>query len=148
MIPETLVLLAVQHFKKCGSGIPSLVISDFIDLIEQHQRILHACLTQSRSDPARHRAHICPPVSADLRLIAHAAEADPDIFLVECFCHALRDGSLACSGRSHQTENRAVAPFGQRPHRQEFQNTLLHLFQSVMLLLQQFLRLRDVRIVL
>ena len=58
VISEPHILLAVQNFQKSGRGISLIVAADLIDLIQQHQRIAYASLTQSVRQTARHGSHI------------------------------------------------------------------------------------------
>ena len=69
----------VKDLKERRRDISPVIRGDLIDLVQEHQRVRHACLAHRIGDPARHRADIRLSVAADLRLIVNAAEADPYI---------------------------------------------------------------------
>ena len=73
MVDKGVVLLPVQNFEQCGRRVPAKIIAEFIDLIEQQNRILGAGLPNGVDNPSRHGANIGAPVAADIRLIADAA---------------------------------------------------------------------------
>ena len=148
VIAEMAVLFTVQHLKKSGGGISLIIAAHLVDLIQQHERILHARLLQTGHDPSRHGAHVGPSVAADLRLVPHASQADAHIFLVQRLRNAAGDGGFAGSGRSYQTDDGTVSLLRQAPDRQKFQNPLLDLLQSVMIPLQNILRTLQIRVVL
>ena len=148
MIPEMAVLLAVKHLQKCRRGVPPVIAAHLVDLIQKHEGILHACLLQSGHDPARHGPHIGSSVTTDFRLIPHAAQTDAHIFLVQRFGDTASDGGFSGSGRADQTDDRAFALFCQASHSEKFQNSLLHLFQTVMIPFQNIFCPLQIRIVL
>ena len=75
-------------------------------------------------------------MAAYLRLIADTAKADPDVFLIHSLCHRTGNGSLSCSRRAYQTENRALAFVGKLTYSKELHDTLFYVFQSVMTFLE------------
>ena len=134
MIPESIILLPVQHLQQSSAGIALVVIADLVDLIQKQQRVLDPCLPDRIGDPAGHGAHIGFAVAPDLSFIPDAAQTDADIFLMQRFGHASGDGRLAGARRAHQTDDRAPALTGQRTHGQIFQDPLLHLRQTVVVI--------------
>ena len=125
-----------------------MVASHLVDLVQKHERILHPCLLQSGHNPARHGAHVGSSVAADFRLVPHAAQTDPHIFLVQRLGHAAGNGGFSGSGRTDQADDRTFALLCQASHGKEFQNPLLHLFQTIMIPLQNILGPLQVRIIL
>ena len=83
MIPEAAVLLRIQHLQQCRRRVALIITAHFIDLIEQHERILDTCLTQSVSQSPRHRSDVGTSMTTDFRFIPHTSEADPDILLIQ-----------------------------------------------------------------
>ena len=130
------VLFTIQHLQQRRGGITPVITAYLINLIQKHQRIFHPGLLQSGDNASGHGAHIGTAVSSDFRLIPDAAQADADVLFIQGFRHASCNGGLACSRRSHQTDNRAVSPLCQASDRQEFQDSLLYLLQTVMITLQ------------
>ena len=82
MIGKFIILLGIEDLKKCGRGISLVICTYFVDLVEQHQRIFHLRLMESRRNASRHRADVGSSVAADLRLIPHTAETDADVFFI------------------------------------------------------------------
>ena len=106
MIDKSAVLRAVQYLEKRRRRIALVVASELVHLIEKHQRVGCSRLDHSLDDASRKGCDIGSAVSADLRLIAHAAEADADILAVHGLRDALRDRGLAGSGRSYKAKDR------------------------------------------
>ena len=139
MVLKVAVLLGIQHLKKCGGSVPFIVTAELVDLVQHHERIAHAGFFQPVHDPARHSAHICAPVAADLRFVAHAAERQPDIFLVQGFRDRVTDRSLSCAGRSHQTQDRSRSAAGQLPDGEELEDSVFDLGQTIVIPVQDLL---------
>ncbi len=148
MIPESAVLLAVQHLQQCREGVSLIVCTDLVNFIQKKQRIFHSRHADAVGDPSRHGSYIGLPVSPDLRLVPNPAQGNAYIGLFKRPRQGLRNGSLAGSRRSCQTEDRAFSLFRQSPHRKKFQYPLFDLLQSVVILLQHLLGKRKVRAVL
>ena len=139
MIHEAAVLLRVKHFQQCGRSIALVIAADLINLIQENQRIVHTCIFQCGRQSARQRTDIRTSVSANLCFIPHSAKTNTHITLVQRACDGACNGGLTGSGRSHQTENRAFAFRCQTADCKEFQHSVLHLFQTVMLVLEYLL---------
>ena len=147
MIPESIVLLSIQHLQKCRRGISLIIGCQLVNFIQKEQRILHPCLSERICDPSRHSSHIRLSVSPYLCLIPHTAKTDSHIFLVQCRRHALCDRSLTGSRRSYQTDNRTLSLAAQYPYCQILQHTFLHLLQSVVIGIQDLFCLFQIRTV-
>jgi len=74
VIPEAAVLLGIQHLEKRGGRIPFIIAAEFVDLIEQQQRIFGLCLGNGSHNSAGHRTDVGFSVAADLRFVMHAAQ--------------------------------------------------------------------------
>ena len=80
VIDEMQVLLSVQDLQKSRLRIALEAVSaDLVDLIQQHQRVVDARVSEARSDAPREGAHIRSAVTADFRFIMYTAECHPDI---------------------------------------------------------------------
>ncbi len=66
-------------------------------------------IAQGPDEPARERADVGTAVTADLGLVAHAAERDTDELAAGRTCDRLTDRGLAGAGRADQREDRAGA---------------------------------------
>ena len=74
-----LIELRVTPQRNCGFDDLAERIMKFeevetVNLVQQNQRVLHACTAKSCHNSSRHGAHISPPVSANLRLVPHASQ--------------------------------------------------------------------------
>ena len=147
MIGKFAVLFGIKNLQQRRCCISLVVTAHFIDLVQKHQRIFHACLDQPVGDPSRHSSHVCSSVSTDLRFIPDTAKTDTDIFFIQCSCYGARDRCFSGSRRSDQTEDRAAALLCQCPHGKKFQNSLFHFFQTVVIRFQNLARFVEVLIV-
>src|SRR6059058_5634574 len=87
-------------------------------------------------------------MSADFCFVAHAAETDPDKFSAQCVGNRLTETGFAHARRPKKTEDRAVSVRIEFAHRQIFDQPLFHLLQVVMIAIENFLRLVEIKIVL
>ena len=74
MVAERVVLLRVEHLQKRRGRVAAVIVSELVDLVEQHQRIAATGKLHCVHDPSGHRADICLAMAADIALIAHAAK--------------------------------------------------------------------------
>ena len=146
MIGEFLVLLRVQHLQQCRSRIPLKVRADLIDFVEQEDRIILARVFDRGNDSSRNRANVGSSVSADLCFIAHAAQRHADKLSARRASDGFRDRGLADTRRSYQTNNRTFDRLIEVHNGQIFENTLLDLFKSIVILVENAFRLFEVSI--
>ena len=74
VVPEAVILLAVQHLQKSGECISLVVIAHLVNLIQQHERIFYTGAADACRDAPRHGAYVCLPVAPDLRFVPHASQ--------------------------------------------------------------------------
>ena len=74
MVGKSGVLLGIQHLEHSRRGVAPEIVSHFVDLIQQNQRIAGAGPPDGRHDPPRHGADIGFAVAADIGLVPDAAE--------------------------------------------------------------------------
>ncbi len=87
-------------------------------------------------------------MSPDLRLVADAAQGDPDEFAAQGAGDRVAQGCFAGPGRPGEAEDRAFGVRLQLAHRQVFDDALLGLFQTVVVVVQDFPGFPNVQIVL
>ena len=80
-------LLRVEHFEQRGGRVAVDPGTELVDLVEHHHAVAAAGFADALDDIAGQRAHIGAAVTADLRLVVHAPEADAD----ELAAHRARD---------------------------------------------------------
>ncbi len=137
MVLEMTVLFGIQDFEKCRSRISLVVAADLIDLVQHDQRVLDARLFHAARDTTRQSSYIRAAMSADLCFVTHAAERHADILFAERFGNRSAYGSLTCSGRSYEAEDRAFSLPCQLPDGKKFQNAFLNFLKSVMVAFQE-----------
>ena len=102
MVAEAGILSRVQHLQQRGRRIALIIAAEFVNFVEQQQRVFALGLNQSRHDAARHGADIRLAVAADLGLVAHAAERQAGQLPVQRPCDRNRDGRFAHARRADQ----------------------------------------------
>ena len=144
MIVEGRILLRVQHLKQGRRGIAPEIGTQLVDLVQQEQRIGGFRLFHPLDNLARHRPDIGPTVPADFRLVADPAQRHAHEVAPRCPRDGLAERCLADTGRPHQTENRPVEFLDALLHGEVFKDAFLHLFQPVMVGVQNLFGILDV----
>ena len=80
MIHEGRVLLWIQHLQHRRGGIAPKILTHFVDLIQQDQRIGGFGLFQRLNNFTGHRANVSPAVTANFAFITHPAQRDTNKF--------------------------------------------------------------------
>src|SRR5207248_930170 len=118
-----------------------------------HDRVHRARLADGPDDAAGQRADVGTPVPADLRLVPHAAERNPDELAVHGPRDRLAERRLADAGRADQGEHGTGAPAADDPeatvaaplaHRQVLDDPVLHVLQPGVVLVEDHPRAGDV----
>ena len=79
-------------------------------------------------------------MSADIRFVPHAAEADADIFPAKRLGNARADAGLAGTGRADKEQDRAGLLVVQAHHGELLDDAPFNLFQAEMVFVQNLLR--------
>ena len=144
VIVERLVLLRIEHLEERRRRIAAVVAPELVDLVEQDDGIHDFRAAHRLDDATRHRADVRATVAPDLGLVAHAAERHAH----ELPSHRARDRTpercLADTGRSDETEDRTVEPLDERQHADVVEHAVLHVVETVMILIEHAARVRDV----
>ena len=142
MIAEGEILRRVEHLQQRRRGVAAEVHPQLIHLVQHEDRVVRAGAADALEDAPGQRADIGAPVPANLRFIAHRAERLPD----ECALHRARDGlperGFAHARRPDEAQDRAFHIRLQLAHRQVIEDAVLHLFQVVMVFVEDLLSLR------
>ena len=125
-----------------------MITAHLVDLIQHHQWIFYSRMAETIGNPSRHGTYVCTSVTADLRFIVNASQTDAYIFFLQCMGNRPGNGSLTCSRRSYQTENRTFFGIHHLPDSQKLQNPLFHLLQTIMFFFQNFFRFSKIKPVL
>ena len=148
MILEGIVLLRIEDFEERRGRIATEIGAELIDLVEDEQRIIRARIANALNDAARQRSDVGPPMPANLRLVANAAQREAH----ELAAHRTRDRSsergLAGSRRPDEAQDRSLGIVLQLAHREEFEDALLDLVEVVMIFVKDRAGVLDIEVVL
>src|SRR5262249_39607982 len=95
-------------------------------------------------DLAGEGADVRAPVTADLGLVAHAAERQPHELAAGGAGDRLGERALADARRADEADDRALRLLGELADGEELEDPLLDLLEAVMVLVEDLLRLLDV----
>ena len=140
MVAERVILLRVEHFHQRRRRIATEIASQFIDFIQHHHRIVGFRALQSLNHLAGQRADVRPAVTANLGFIVHAAQGDAHELTSQRTGNGLAQRSLAHAWRPDKAQDRPLHAWLELLHRQEIQDTLLHLLQIVVIFVQNVAR--------
>ena len=136
VVPERMVLLAVQHFQQGRGRVSPVIVPQLIDLVQQQQRVHGPAPDDGVNDPAGHGADVGPPVAPDVRLVPDTAQGKPGQLPVQRLGNADGNGGFSHPRRAHQTQNLPLAFGVHLPDGDGLQNPFLHLRQAEMILFQ------------
>jgi hypothetical protein len=145
MVDEVPVLLRIEHLEQSRRRITAVVGGELVDLVEQDDRVDRPGLLHGSDHAAGHRADVGATVTADLSLVANAAETDPDKLAVHRAGDRSPEACLADTGRSGQAEDLRnaetdlVTGLAQLAHGQEVEDALLDVLETVMVLVEDLL---------
>ncbi len=104
-----------------------------VDLVEQNERVFDLCLDKSVDNAPGHCGNIGLSVTADVRLVTHAAERYADVLAV----HRMGDGGcyrgLAGAGRAHKTYYLVLQVGIKLFYRKKFKNSCLDLIKPLVI---------------
>ena len=132
-----MVLRRIEHLEQRGGRVASPVGADLVDLVEHDHRVHRPRVPQSADEPTGQRADVRAAVTADLGLVADAAERHANEFAVERARDRLAHGGLARSRRADQRQDRSralvlgdAALLPQLAHGQVLDDALLHVVET------------------
>jgi hypothetical protein len=144
IVAEGVVLLRVQHLQHRGGRIALNAGPQLVDFVEHHDAVTGSGLPDALNDVAGKRADIGSPMTADLRFVVHAAEADAHKLAVHGARDRLTERRLADAGRSDKAEDRRLAVWRELAHSEIFDDPALDLVQPEVILVEDASRRADV----
>ena len=147
VVAEARVLLGVEHFEHRRGRIAAEVGAHLVDLVDQEDGIRRLGVADRADDRARHGADVRPPVPADLRLVANAADRDAGELAAERARDRVAERRLAHARRPDEAEDRAGEVVLQLRDGQVLDDPLLHLLEVEMVLVEDLARVLEVEIV-
>ena len=140
VVAEVRVLLGVEHLEHRARRVAAEVGAHLVDLVDQHHRVLRLGVAQGADDRARHRADVGAAVAADLGLVAHAADREPDELAADRAGDRLAERGLADARRADEAEDRAGEVVLQLRDGEVLEDPLLDLLEVVVVLVEDRLR--------
>ena len=129
VIAERVVLLRIEHFEQRRRGVAAEIGAELVDLVEDEDRVLRLGAAQPLDDLAGQRADVGAAMTADLRLVAHAAERDAHELAAERLGDRPRQRRLADARRPDEAENRTLDRRIQLADGEVFEDAILRLLE-------------------
>ena len=136
MVVEGIVLLRIQDLQQRRGGVSPKIHRHLVDFVEQIEGVADTRLRQVLDDLPRKRPNVRAPVATDLRLVPHAPQRHAHELAIGGARDRASDGRLAHPRWPDQAEDRPLELLDALLHRQVLENALLHLLQSVVVLVQ------------
>ena len=136
VVVEGRVLLGVEDLEQRRRRIAAEIGAHLVDLVQQEQRIRGLRLAHRLDDLAGHRADIGAAMTADLGLVAHAAERHAHEFAARRLRDRLAERGLADAGRADQAQDRSGQLVGARLHRQILDDAVLDLLKPIVIVVE------------
>ena len=125
MIAEGVVLFRIEDLEQRRGRVAAEVRAELVDLVEDEHRVAGFGAPQALDDLAGQGADVGAAVTADLGLVAHAAERHPDELAAQRLGDRAGQRRLADPGRADEAEDRPLHAGVQLAHRQVFEDALL-----------------------
>ena len=144
VIAERTILLRIEHFHQRRRRIAPEIASELVHFVQHEDWIVGFGPANSLDDLSGQRADIGPAVAADFRFIVHPAHRDAHEFAAQRTRDRFPERSFPHSWRPEEAQDRPLHAGLEFLHREIIENALFHLFQVVVVLVQDGLALRDV----
>ena len=139
MISKAHVLLRIQYLQEGGRGIALIRGAQLIDFVYHEDRVLGFYYLQSLQDFSGHSADIGTPVALDFSLVAHPADGKTEELFAQGPGDRFSDRCLSHTRSTDQAQNGALGVLFEFTNRQVFENTVLHILQPIVILLQHLM---------
>ena len=148
VIAERRVLLGVEHLEQRRGGVAAEVRAELVDLVEHQHRVRRLRVAKRADDRARHRADVRAPVTAHLRLVAHAAEAPSARSCVPARAQSTCPSDvLPTPGGPTKQRIGPVRVVTELRDREVLDDAVLHLLKAVVILVEHRARMREIEVV-
>src|SRR5215510_335442 len=144
MVLKGCVLSGVEDLQQRGGRVAVKTRAELIDFIEHEDRIATTGLSDPLNNIAGKRADIGTPMASNIRLVVDPTQTLAHELAIHRSSDALPERSLAHSGGTHQTQNRAFPFRHELTNREKFNNALFHFLETVMVSVENFTCLRKI----
>ena len=136
VVVERAVLLGIEHFEQRRRRIAAPVAAQLVHFVQQDHRVDALGTPHGLQDAPGKGADVRAAVSADLRLVANAAQRHAHELASERAGNAPPQRRLAHARRAHQAEDRTLQLADQRQHGDVVDDAFLHLVEPVVILVE------------
>ncbi len=147
MVREGGVLLRVQNLQEGRRGVAPKVGADLVHFVQDEHRVVGPGPADGLDDAAGHGPDVGAAVTPDLGFVPHPAQGEAHELAPQGPGDGAAQGGLAGARRPHEAQDRPLHVGLQFAHRQIFQDAFLHLFQVVVVLVQNFPGLVQIQVV-
>ncbi len=147
MIDKRIVLLGVEHFKQRRRRIAPEIHRHLINFVQKEYRIYCSCLFHHLDDAARQRPDIGSSMAPNLGLIANAAKGHSHELASERMRNGHAQRRFTDTRRAGKAQDRTLYLFRKMPYGNKFNDTLLYLFQTIMVFVEDIHRMLNVPVV-
>mmetsp|Transcript_96237 Transcript_96237/g.206553 ORF Transcript_96237/g.206553 Transcript_96237/m.206553 type:complete len:566 (+) Transcript_96237:936-2633(+) len=147
-IPEARILCRVEDLQERRGGVAPVVPTELVHLIDENHGVRNLCDLQSLNHLPWHGTHVGAPVAPDLRHIVETAHGKAKEFAIQGPGDTFADGGLADARRSDQAHDLPLTGALEKADRHVFQDPLLHVLKTVVVLVEDALSAIDGRVVL
>ena len=147
VVAERLVLLGVEHLEHRAPRIAAEIGAHLVDLVDQHHRVHRLRVADRADDRPGHCADVREPVTADLRLVPHAADRQALELPSERACDRMPERRLADAGRPDEAEDLTRDLVPQLRNRQVLDDPVLDLLEVEVILVEHPPRVVEIEVV-
>ena len=124
MIRKGVILLRIEHFEQSRGGIPAEIGPDFVDLVEENDRITAFDASETLNDASGKRADISAAMAANFGFVMHATKGDAGEFPAQGVGDAFAQGGFSHTGRAYEAKNRSFQAVVQLDNGNKLQKTI------------------------
>ncbi len=147
VVAERRVLLRVQDLEQRRRRVAPKIVAELVDLVEHEHRVVGPGLLDALDDATRQRADVRAPVTADLGLVAHAAERDATELAADRARDAASERRLADARGTREAQDRALLVVLQLADRHVLDDALLDLVEIVVVLVEALAHLGQLDVI-
>ena len=136
VVAEGGILLGIEHFEQRRGRVAAEVAPQLVHFVEHEYRVVGPHPPQGLDDLSGQRPDVGPAVAADFRFVVHAPHRDARELAAQRPRDGLAERRLPHARRSHEAQDGALQNRPELQHGQVVENPVLHLFQVVVILVQ------------
>ncbi len=147
MVREGVVLFGIEHLQQRRAGIAAEVVANLVHLVHHEHGVDGAGFLHALNNLTRQRASIRTPMTANRRFIVHTAQRHAHELTPQRSRNALAERSFAHTWWPKQTQDGTPLVFLKLTDGEIFDDALLDLLETVVILVEYLTHLGDVHVV-